>query len=950
MKLFTRQHIVILLCGLALTVLLVAGVLWKAVQEQERQWRISVANTATSIRQQLDDVLMQTEKWTESMSGAAISQAPGALSQQSLVQSSHVWRLDTASGQYVTAPLAYSQGRADFWDPFTGVDFLRYAGFREALLPSLQEKKIQLRQINASFLIPPSWWLLVPIAGDNDITGVVGLNINLDQLAFNKDLGNQQLWLDDEGMSLVAEVESSKHDGIFSVATDESLLSQNISLQLSASHKLGWGDINLLFVYVAAIAGLCTTFLVVLLYNMRQHRNEVVEVKQSRIDAAVSQKTNQLRDQNRRLAVATQHIGLWDWDLGQRFLLSDKAKQTMGYDPSELEDAYSRFAELVHPEDRSAFEQGLRDHLDRKTELNVVVRCRTKSGAWRHLHLQGQAEHDAAGQAQRVAGTLQDVTPVFEREERLKEEKEKAISSSRSKTDFVSNMSREIRTPLNAILGMSDVLLTTQLTAEQRELLGILKNSADAMHLIMNDVQDFANVDRGELAIIETQFDALKMMEDLVALHSIAAYKKGLEIWLRYPTHLPRLLIGDENRLRQVLNNLLSNAVKFTETGEIFVQVEATYTGVDAAQFRFSVNDTGVGIANDQLEGVFDKFTHASGQDGAGLGLAICKQLVELMNGEIGVESESGRGTTFWISLTVPLATEQPAFESPASLKNQHVVLLDDQPTQQLILEELLAGCGMRVEVLMDGSAASEWLAQEKKELPAIILVHHPLQAGGSLEFVDAIGKMGDSAPKLVMLTTADERAQLQDQNIDAFLTKPVRRNALLKELGGQLSYKASNRSVPDPDPGLPPPQAEEITPPSTSTTTGRYRLLVAEDNLMNQKAMSNFLNGLGCQVTFAHNGQDALRLMAKHPFDLVLMDVLMPQLDGLEATRRYRQYERQHGLSKLKIIAMTARGSQKDYDNCLEAGMDDYILKPIQRQSLSDMLSKWLDDFKASE
>ncbi len=633
-----------------------------------------------------------------------------------------------------------------------------------------------------------------------------------------------------------------------------------------------------------------------------------------------------------------------DWNLKSGNIESGRQWKTLlGYDQGDLENSIAAWQKLLHPDDLRSVQQRIAAHVQSKERcFSAECRMRARTGEWRWLVVKGLVTaRDAGGEPMRMLVLHRDISEMKGGQAAMVAAKEEAEAANKARGAFLANMSHEIRTPMNGIIGMTELALDTNLDAEQKQYLKTVKSSAESLLTIVNDILDFSKIEAGKMQFEAISFSLPDLVLEATRVLAVAAHKKGLELVVNLPPELPSRVVGDPTRLRQVITNLLGNAIKFTERGNIIIELAVDQLSAGSVYIRFSVQDTGIGIPLDKQQAIFEAFSQADASTtrrfgGTGLGLAICARLVQLMDGRVWLESAAGKGSVFHFLARFGVEASAPE-ALPKSLRGKRAVVIDDNPVAAAHLVRLLDRLGLQASAVPDGAAALAAIERSRSvDFPYdFILADATMDAPAGFALAESWRNGGGQEKLVMMLTTENQRhdlSRLRELAVGAHLVKPIGlgdlKDALLLIPGGATGTESN--------PGF------DLAPFEVDVAAGAsdqkpLRVLLVEDNPVNQELALRLLEKRRHQVTVANDGAEALDWFDREHFDVILMDMQMPVMGGIEATNAIRAREMRRSwvvsddFQQVYIIAMTANVMASDQDRCREAGMNDYVAKPLR-------------------
>jgi two-component system, sensor histidine kinase and response regulator len=643
-----------------------------------------------------------------------------------------------------------------------------------------------------------------------------------------------------------------------------------------------------------------------------------------------------------RLISETIHFGVFETDEQGSCLYTNTRYQEI-FRISLVESLTSQWLDFVVEDEKAVVVEEWQMAMENMEKFSVDCRVKNAQGdaIWVHVYSSPVFSDEGA----RYTGTIEDITTRKTNEQELKRAKEQAELASKTKSQFLANMSHEIRTPMNGIIGFTDLLLETEQDEIQTDYTHTIKRSGEALLSLINDILDFSKIESGELEFESIEFDPELLAFDVCELVRPKIGAKPIELLCSIGDHVPTLVKGDPLRFRQVITNLLGNAPKFTEEGEICLALEVEEETDEKVKLHTRISDTGIGIPADKISAVFEPFQQADGSTtrkygGTGLGLSICKQLADMMDGDAWAESQLGQGSVFhftaWLEKT---ATQPPPRVAAGVLEGKRALVVDDHAGNRKILEQFLKAAKISATSLDGGSTVVETIqrAQADNEPFDVLLLDLDMPEMDGYGVADAIRKAIPNPPAMIVLTSALERdaQKCEKAGFNGFMAKPVRRKRLL-----QMIARLLGETPVDPEDDI---KKHKMHTQYTVREAMKHsvRILLAEDNPVNQKLALMMLGKAGYKLEVASNGKEAVAKFTESPddYDLIFMDVQMPEMDGKAATQTLRRL----GFNDVPIVAMTAHAMKGDREMCLEAGMNDYITKPIKRETVFGMIKKYV-------
>lgn len=646
------------------------------------------------------------------------------------------------------------------------------------------------------------------------------------------------------------------------------------------------------------------------------------------------------------LALSGGDLAWWEWDYrtGKVHYNENRAK-LLGFAPDELPDNYNGITSMIHPGDYQSTMSRLQKHLDGESpNYEAEFRLQTKTGEWRWFYDRGKiVETDILGKPVRLSGVIIDIHERKSIENLLIIARDKAVTDSRAKSNFLASMSHEIYTPLAGVIGMAEILKQSRLTKEQEEYLDVIVSSAGNLMSILNDILEFSKIESGNVELKEKPFSIHQLVEEITTSCLCRAGEKQIRVFSFQDPQIPAEVIGDPVRMRQILRILTDNALKFTDAGQIGIEVHFVEWDHETVKVRFVVSDTGIGISAEGISTMFGSFTRldtpqSKKYGGGGLGLAIAKRLIDRMNGSIHVESEPGKGSTFSVEILFDRYKDTEMSDTmKLIIKGMRGLLVDtDQGRRSLMAAFLDRWEAETDQAVSTGEALKMINHQSEINKPYnFIIIEHELDGGNGMDFASSL-RHDPAGQKSILILTADRRyeftgSELHNAGVDTIIPQPL----LLSRLRSRLKSALTLARREDRGEG----ESDDFLPADLQKRS--LRILLTEDNLINQKVALVILEKIGYSADLAENGAEAVERAKETGYDLVLMDIQMPVMDGFEATRQIRELESRHpGRVPAHICAITANRSREDEERCFEAGMNSYITKPFRLEEITRVLS----------
>ena len=682
------------------------------------------------------------------------------------------------------------------------------------------------------------------------------------------------------------------------------------------------------------------------------------KVTTSRIlEEQVAERTKAFIDSQQRLALASSvsGLGIWEWDLLTNELVWDEHMHVIYETPEAIKQShlyYDFWLKCLHPDDIERATGSLANAIQAKQTWDSEYRLKLANGKIKNIKATAAVKHDEQGKPIKVIGSNIDITKQCQLELQLTQSVEAAKKANQAKSDFLANMSHEIRTPMNGVLGMTELIKTTLLNSRQKEYLGMIESSAKSLLHLLNDILDLSKIEAGQLSLdpVPTLLD--ECVGDVMKGFAVAAHNKGLEIYYYIHPDVPACIHIDRLRLSQILFNLVGNAVKFTQSGEVALDISSDQEAIkvdDHFNLKILVRDTGIGIAKHKQVEIFNPFHQADSSitrkyGGTGLGLPIVVHLVGLMDGSISLESQVDQGTVIELSLPARCCSNQPLLDKPEqrqlsrSFTALRTLAVDDNPINLRWLKDMVLSWGSRIDIAssVDEALKIIELTEQQDDPINILLTDKNMPEKSGFDLVHLIHEAGFKKPAvIIMLSSSELESDIQTAHalgIEQFILKPVKQSEVFNAILNALDKQHN--------PGLI-PQA-----PTAGSAIKSLNILAAEDNPINQRIINDILEQRGHAITLVDNGAVAVRLSEKQFFDVVLMDVQMPEMDGFEATRRIRQAQ-QAADARSRIIGVSAHALKGDKELALQAGMDDYLTKPLYAEQLIKVVEQSIYDRK---